>query len=117
MEDIVVALGAWLEVELDVDVLGEFLGGLDEAIALHGGIVNQFALDHLEAAVIRFGLSVERFLLGSDLFPAVEVLAVEQKREAGLDLEIVGRPARHRRQHQQADEKNQVKQSSHGSTS
>src|SRR5208337_1855879 len=104
------------EVELDGDVLVEFLGGLDVQIALHRGIVNQPALDHLEAAVVGFGLAFERFLVLAGLFPAVEVLAVEKEREAGFELEIVGRPARQRHQ-EQAGEKQRRKESSHGSTS
>ena len=50
-------------------------------------IVHELAFDHLEAAHVGFGLAVERFLLAADLLPAVEVLAVEEQREALLQLE------------------------------
>src|SRR5947209_1688828 len=56
-EQVVVALRSRLEVELEVDILAEFPGGLDVQVPLDGRIVHQLALDDLETAVVGFGLA------------------------------------------------------------
>src|SRR5262249_7106035 len=116
-EQVVVTLRSRLEVELEVDILAEFPGGLDVQVPLDGRVVNQLALDHLESAVVGFGLAIERLLLSTRFSPSVKVLAVEQQREALFELELVSREARPRHGHQQASERQQAGPSSHGSTS
>src|SRR5206468_715972 len=97
--------------------LAEFLGGLDVAIAADGRVVDQPPGDDLEAPLVGLGLAFQRCLLPARLAPAVEVLAVEEQLEAGLELELLARAGRHGEQQRQDEEEQNTGTTSHGNTS
>src|SRR5262249_21696691 len=87
-EEVVVAARAGLVLELEVDVPGEIPGRHDADVAPDLRVDDEYAVPHREPPLVRLGLAFQgraaRLLL-----PAGEVLAVEQRGEALLRLEVV----------------------------
>src|SRR4029079_12841225 len=97
---------------------GIFLRGFDVLISLdlvHVDVVQRTAFD-FETAIIRLRLARERFLFALGL-PAVEVLAIEDKGESRLELELATGCHANGAEKDGAEKTDYYSKSSHGNTS